>query len=97
MEDTNKNQQQVINNQNNKQLKNKEKNMKMKEIFCQLSFLFSTFILLLSMFGTRYGFMYALTVYFALVGLETKRKKTAIAALIITLISFIISFTPLIG
>lgn len=91
-------------NQSNEQVKNQyvknyqEKNNKMKETFAQLSFLFSLIGLLLSLFGSRFGFfIYAAIFYFASAGMRTKKKSMAIAAIIITVISFIIAFTPLLG
>ena len=58
---------------------------------CEIGFWLSVFGLFASFFGVAYGvFVYIIDFYFASQGLKTKKRKKAIATIVLSIISILV-------
>ena len=70
--------------------------IKKQEKMCEIGFWLSIFGVLLALVGVIYtGLIYAINFYLASQGLKTRKKRKAIAAIVLTIISLIILFLQL--
>lgn len=95
---TNPNQEQNTNNANQYAQNFKNEANKKSETGCEIAFWMSILGFLFSFFGVTYGvIIYILEIYFATIGLKTRKRKKAIATIVLAIISIIIIVIELVS